>query len=50
MCADAMRDAKAAVKAAGAHKQRIQLSINIDGIKISDEKATVCISEFSFAN
>jgi hypothetical protein len=46
MCSDAMKLVKSAVKAAGAHKQRIVLNVSIDGLKIRDEKSSIIIHNF----
>lgn len=41
MCQDALNDLKTAIRAAGEHKQRITISIAIDGLRLRDEKTGV---------
>ena len=41
MCQDAMQKVKAAVKAAGEHKQKILVNVSLEGLKILEEKSTV---------
>lgn len=51
MCQDALNDLKTAIRAAGEHKQRITISIAIDGLRLRDEKSGVGMREkwlFSF--
>ncbi|OQR72660.1 hypothetical protein BIW11_10241 [Tropilaelaps mercedesae] len=38
MCADAMARLKSVVKASGEHKQRVSLTVSLEGIKVFDEK------------
>lgn len=41
MCQEALADLKIAVRAAGEHKQRIAISVAMDGIRLTDERTGV---------
>ena len=43
MCQDALQELKMAIKASGEHKQRVNIQIAVDGLKIRDEKTGVII-------
>ncbi|XP_050421792.1 uncharacterized protein LOC126834128 isoform X2 [Adelges cooleyi] len=43
MCQEALFDLKMAIRAAGEHKQRININIAIDGLKLKDEKTGECL-------
>ncbi|KAJ8674608.1 hypothetical protein QAD02_005870 [Eretmocerus hayati] len=43
MCQAALADLKMAIRAAGEHKQRITVHINIDGLRLRDEKNGDCL-------
>lgn len=44
MCQEALSDLKMAIRAAGEHKQRITITIAIDGLRLRDEKSGVRIA------
>ncbi|XP_066584998.1 protein disabled isoform X2 [Prorops nasuta] len=43
MCQAALADLKMAIRAAGEHKQRIAVQVNIDGLRLRDEKSGDCL-------
>lgn len=43
MCQEALADLKMAIRAAGEHKQRIQVHVAIDGLRLRDDKTGVSI-------
>ncbi|KAK9497221.1 hypothetical protein O3M35_004579 [Rhynocoris fuscipes] len=43
MCQEALADLKMAIRAAGEHKQRININIAIDGLRLRDEKTGDCL-------
>lgn len=43
MCQEALSDLKMAIRAAGEHKQRITITIAIDGLRLRDEKTGVSL-------
>ena len=43
MCQDALQELKMAIKASGEHKQKVNIQIAVDGLKIRDEKSGVIL-------
>jgi len=43
MCQDALQELKMAIKASGEHKQKVNIQIAVDGLKIRDEKSGDCL-------
>ena len=43
MCQDALQELKMAIKASGEHKQKVNIQIAVDGLKIRDEKTGVIL-------
>lgn len=41
MCQEALSDLKIAIRASGEHKQRIQVHVAIDGLRLRDDKSGV---------
>ena len=50
MCQDALQELKMAIKASGEHKQRVNIQIAVDGLKIRDEKTGVSWSTVYSSN